>query len=238
MRIINAAKDMTPPGQKVCLGIGFFDGVHLGHQQIIWQTVADARRYGAAAVIVTFDRHPNTVVNPARVPLLIYPLARKLETIGQLGPDALLLLHFDAAFSRQSGEEFIRGLARDLGRIQSVCVGANFVFGRERGGNVALLRTLGQELQFVAHGLAAVSLDARPVSSTRIRTAICAEHLDLASQMLGRSYSLIGPVRRGDGIGRQLGFPTANLDTTGLATPPRGCMPSRRRRVESSITGF
>jgi len=222
MRVIHAASELNPAGRKVCLGIGFFDGVHLGHQQIIRQTLTDAGQHEAIGLVITFDRHPNTVVAPARVPPLIYPLPRKLRGIESMGADTLLLIHFDRAFSEQTGEAFIRGLARDLGQIQSLCVGSNFVFGHKRGGNVDLLRRLGSELNFMVHGMAAVSLDGRAVSSTRIREAIRAGDLDRVSQMLGRAYSLAGTVVRGDGLGHQLGFPTANLDATGLALPPHG----------------
>ena len=222
MRIIHAANELKPAGRKVCLAIGFFDGVHLGHQQIIRQTITDARQHEAIALVITFDQHPNTVVAPNRVPPLIYSLPRKLRAIESLGADTLLLIHFDKAFSEQTGEGFIRGVARDLGHVQSLCVGANFVFGHKRSGNVDLLRRLGAELKFVVHGMAAVSLDGRAVSSTRIREAIRAGDLDGVSQMLGRAYSLAGTVVRGDGLGHQLGFPTANLDAAGLALPPHG----------------
>ena len=222
MRLVHAANELPPGEGKVCLGIGFFDGVHLGHQQIIRQTRTDARQHEAMALVITFDRHPNTVVAPSRVPPLIYSLPQKLRAIESLGADTLLVVHFDKAFSEQSGEAFIRGLARDLGQIQSVCVGADFVFGCKRGGNVELLRKLGAELRFAVHGMAAVSLDGRAVSSTRIRETIRAGDLDKASQMLGRAYSLAGTVVRGDGLGHQLGFPTANLDATGLVLPPHG----------------
>lgn len=222
MRIIHAARELNPSDRKVCLGIGFFDGVHLGHQQIIRQTITDARRHEAIALVVTFDRHPNTVVAPNRVPPLIYSLPQKLRAMESLGTDTLLLIQFDKAFSEQTGEAFIRSLARDLGQVQSLCVGTNFVFGHQRGGNVELLRNLGRELKFAVHGMAAVSLDGRTVSSTRIREAIRAGDLDNVSQMLGRAYSVAGTVVRGDGLGHQLGFPTANLDATGLALPPQG----------------
>ena len=134
----------------------------------------------------------------------------------------MLLIHFDRAFSEQTGETFIRGLARDLGKIQSLCVGADFVFGYQRSGNVALLEKLGDELGFTVHGLAAVSLDNQIVSSTRIREAIRSGNLDAASQMLGRPYAISGRVVAGDGVGRKLGFPTANLDAAGLVLPPNG----------------
>ena len=233
MKLISNAKDLKPGSRKICLAIGFFDGVHLGHQQIIRQTVADAHQHNALAVALTFDRHPNAVVAPGRVPPLVYSLPQKLRAIESLGVDILLLNHFDEPFSRQTGEEFIRGLARDLGKIQSLCVGADFVFGRQRSGNVALLKKLGGELGFTVHGLAAVSLDGQMVSSTRIREAIRAGDLDAASQMLGRPYAISGRVVKGDRLGRQLGFPTANLDVTGLALPPNGVYAGLARRERS-----
>jgi riboflavin kinase / FMN adenylyltransferase len=222
MKLIHAANELKPGSQKVCLAIGFFDGVHLGHQQIIRQTVADARQHDALALVITFDRHPNTVVAPDRVPPLIYSLPQKQRAIESLGTDSLLQIHFDEPFSQQTGEEFIRGLSLDLGKIQSVCVGADFVFGHRRSGNVALLKKLGDELAFTVHGLAAVSLDKQIVSSTRIRETIRAGNFDAASQMLGRPYAIAGVVVEGDRVGQQLGFPTANVDVTGLVLPPNG----------------
>ena len=222
MNIIYAANELKPAGGKVCLAIGFFDGVHLGHQQIIRQTIADARQQEGLALVLTFDRHPNTVVAPDRVPPLIYSLPQKLRAIESLGADTLLVIHFDETFSRQTGEQFIRGLARDAGQIQSLCVGAGFVFGCRRSGNVSLLKKLGGEIGFHVHGLAAVSLDNQIVSSTRIRKLIRAGDLDTVSQMLGRPYAISSRVIRGEQLGKQLGFPTANLDPAGLALPPNG----------------
>ncbi len=222
MKTIHAANELQPAGRKVYLAIGFFDGVHLGHQQIIRQTISDAHQHDAIALVITFDRHPNTVVAPDRVPPLIYSLPQKLGAIESLGADTLLQIHFDEPFSAQTGENFIRSLAGDLGKIQSLCVGADFVFGHKRSGNVALLKKLGGDLGFTVHGLAAVSLDRQIVSSTRIREAIRSGNLDAASQMLGRPYAISGRVIEGDRIGQQLGFPTANLDAGGLALPPNG----------------
>ena len=241
MTLIHSASELNPAGRKVCLAIGFFDGVHLGHQQIIRQTLTDARQHEAIALAITFDGHPNTVVAPDRVPPLIYSLPQKLRAIEALGVDTTLVIHFDKPFSEQTGESFLRALAHDLSHstdpegsvssvvpflnsptLNSLCVGSNFVFGHKRGGNVALLKKLGKELNFTVHGLAAVSLDGKPVSSTRIREAIVAGDLDAASQMLGRAYSLAGTVIRGDRLGHELGFPTANIDVTGLALPPNG----------------
>jgi riboflavin kinase/FMN adenylyltransferase len=173
-------------------------------------------------MVVTFDRHPNAVVAPERVPPQIYARPQKLRAIGSLGVDALLEIPFDRAFSEKSGEVFIRELVRDLGRIHSVCVGADFVFGRRRSGSVALLKTLGEACHFQVHGLAAVALDGEAVSSTRIREMIRTGDLDAASQMLGRPYAICGRVVPGDRLGRQWGFPTANLDAAHLILPPNG----------------
>ena len=210
MTLIHNPLDLALGTRQVCIAIGVFDGVHLGHQQ------------EAMSIVITFDCHPNTVVAQDRAPPLIYSLPQKLRAIATLGVDTTLLIHFDEPFSKQSGEQFIRDLARDCQRIHSICVGSSFTFGHKRSGDVAVLKILGRELDFMVHGLAAVSLDGEIVSSTRIREAIRNGQLDFASQMLGRGYSLAGLVRAGDQLGRQLGFPTANIDTTGLVLPPTG----------------
>ena len=222
MLTLHSPSELSPRPAKACLAIGMFDGVHLGHQQVIRQAIADARQHRALSVAVTFDRHPASILAPARAPLLIYTLPQKLRVLASLGVEAALVLRFDRAFSEQSGEAFIRQLARDFGQLHSICVGSAFTFGHQRSGSVALLRSMGQELGFSVHGLAAVALDGQTVSSTRIREAIRSGQLDAASQMLGRSYSISGAVLRGDQLGRKLGFPTANLDPTGLQLPPGG----------------
>ena len=222
MKLIHAANELGNGNRKVCLAIGVFDGVHLGHQQIIRQTVADAHQHDAVALVVTFDRHPNAIVAPERVPQQIFSRSQKIRAIESLGVDALLEIPFDRSFSEKPGEIFVRELARDLGRIFSICVGANFVFGHNRSGNVVLLKKLGDELGFLVHGHGAVALDGELVSSTRIREMIRSGNLDAASQMLGRPYAICGKVVEGDKIGRQIGFPTANLDITGLILPPDG----------------
>lgn len=233
MNVLQAPAQLKPAGRKVCVAIGVFDGVHLGHRQVIRQTLADAEQHEAMAVVATFDRHPNSVVAPDRVPPLIYSLPQKLRAIAGLGVDATWLIRFDEAFSRQTGEAFVRELARGFGHLHSICVGGEFTFGHQRSGNVALLRKLGGELRFSVHGLAAVSLDGQPVSSTRIREAIRSGELDAASQMLGRGYSLAGIVVKGDQLGRQLGFPTANIEAQGLVLPPDGVYAVHARKGDN-----
>jgi riboflavin kinase/FMN adenylyltransferase len=222
MKLIQAANELGNGSRRVCLAIGVFDGVHLGHQQIIRPTVADARQHDALALVVTFNQHPNAVVAPDRVPPKIYSRSQKLRALAALGVNAVLEIPFDRQFSEKSGDLFVRELARELGDIRSVCVGADFVFGHRRSGDVALLKKLGAELHFQVLGLAAVALDGQVVSSTRIREMIRAGDYAVASQMLGRPYAICGRVVAGDQIGRQLGFPTANLELPGLILPPNG----------------
>jgi len=222
MKVIRAANELDNGSRKVCVAIGVFDGAHLGHQQIIRQTVADARGHDAISLVVTFDRHPSAIVAPDKTPPQIFSRSQKLRAIESLGVEALLEITFDKTFSEKSGEVFIRELVRDLGKIHSVCVGADFVFGHKRSGNVALLKKLGTELNFQVHGMAELALDGHTVSSTRIREAIRTGNFDAASQMLGRPYAICGKIIEGDKIGRRFGFPTANLDTTNLVLPPNG----------------
>jgi riboflavin kinase / FMN adenylyltransferase len=222
MRTIHQSDELKPCGRKVCVAIGVFDGVHLGHQQVIRQTVTDAEQQEALAVVITFDRHPNAIVAPARTPELIYSLPQKIRAIESLGVDVTWVIQFDHAFSQQTGEQFVHRMVQDFGHIHSICVGSEFTFGHKRSGNVDLLRRLGQEFHFLVHGLAAVALDGEVVSSTRIRDAIRSGQLDAASQMLGRGYALAGKVVRGDALGMKLGFPTANLEIAGVVLPPNG----------------
>lgn len=233
MQTLHSPDQFRSGGRKVSVAIGTFDGVHLGHQQVIRQAVADARQHEGLAVVVTFDRHPNSIVAPDRVPPQIYSPPQKLRALAALGADATLVIPFTREFSARPAEDFIRTLIAQLAPVQSVCVGSSFVFGRKRSGDVALLQRLGAELNFVVHGLAAVSLDGEMVSSTRIREALRAGEINRASQMLGREYALAGMVVRGDAMGRQLGFPTANLDPRGLLVPPSGVYAAHARVAET-----
>ncbi len=222
MKIVSDAAALQPAPRPVCAAIGVFDGVHLGHQRVLHQILTDAAQHQAVSVVITFDRHPNAVVRPDHVPPLIYPLDKKLEVIASLGIEAAYVIRFDKAFSQIPGEQFVRGLARDFRQINSICVGDGFMFGARRSGNVALLRQLGPELGFTLRALPDVELDGQSVSSTRIREAVRAGDFTLAGRMLARPYALRGAVIRGQALGRKLGFPTANLEITGLLTPPPG----------------
>jgi riboflavin kinase/FMN adenylyltransferase len=222
MQLLQSTDEFRSSGRKVSIAIGMFDGVHLGHQQLIRQALADAEQHEGMAIVITFDRHPNSIVAPQRVPPLIYSPPQKIRAIASLGVAATLVIPFTHEFSEQPADVFISSIVEKLGPVHSICVGNSFVFGHKRSGNVALLQQLGRELNFIVHGIAAVSLDNEVVSSTRIRDTIRAGEFDRASQMLGREYALSGIVTRGDELGRKLDFPTANLDVTGSLVPPNG----------------
>lgn len=222
MKVIHVPEELDCGARKVCLAIGFFDGVHLGHQQILRQTISDAAQRGGLSVAVTFDRHPNAIVAPARVPALIYPLSKKIAVLASLGLDAACVFHFDKAFSEKSAGQFSRDLAVGFQRLDSVSVGRAFTFGHRRSGNAQLLEAMEKELGFRVHAAAELRLDGEAISSTRVRELVAAGDFDLAGQMLGRPYCLVGRVATGAGMGRKLGFPTANLDVDGLLTPAGG----------------
>lgn len=237
MKIICAAGELETRGRPVSLAIGFFDGVHLGHQAVINRAVQAARELDGKSAVMTFDRHPSSIVAPERVPRLIYGLEQRLEAVASLGPDNLVLLKFDQALSQISGEEFVRNLARDMPGLRQISVGTNFFFGHRRTGNATLLKQLGRELGFELESVDPVSLDDAPISSTRIREAIAAGDFASADRMLGRPYVLEGKVITGDRLGHQLGFPTANLEVTGLVLPPNGVYAVRVNAEGKSFPG-
>jgi riboflavin kinase/FMN adenylyltransferase len=203
--------------------IGVYDGVHLGHRAVLRLVRDLATARGLASVCVTFDRHPAEVVRPESAPLLLTDTPQKLELFGESGfLDAAFVLAFDEARSREAAEDFVRDVLVDGAHARLVVVGADFHFGRARGGNVAMLESLGAELGFevVGVGLEAGG-DGQIYSSTAIRLLLQAGDVAGAAAQLGRRYELRGTVVHGDHRGRELGFPTANL-----AIGPRHCLPA------------
>ena len=221
MKQLSQANDLNN-NQKVCLAIGMFDGVHLGHQKVLQNAINAALQSNAISVEVTFDQHPASIISPKNAPSLIQTQAQRNRSIELLGVDAILIIKFNEAFSRKTGKSFIQELAQGFGSIHSISVGNDFMFGHNRDGNFQLLQKLSQELNFLTYGLQPVKLNGQIVSSTRIRSALINGKIDDAKQMLGRKFSIEGPVVKGDGKGREIGFPTANIDTKNLILPPNG----------------
>ena len=225
--VLSVPRPFGPHG--VCLALGMFDGVHLGHQHVIRQARIDAHTCGAATVVATFDPHPLTVVRPDKAPRLLQSLPQRIATLESQGADAVLVLRFDEALSRKSGEAFVRELVQGFGGLRSFTVGQGFHFGQGRSGNVPLLRSLGRELGFSVNAVAPIHIGPEVVSSTRVRGALRDGRLGLVAELLGRPYSIEGPVVQGDQLGQSLGFPTANIDVEGLELPPFGVYAARAR---------
>ncbi len=203
------------------LVVGNFDGVHLGHQAVLREAVADGERLGFPARVLTFEPHPAAVVGPGAPPLLT-TLERRVELMEGLDVDRVYVRPFDAAFASWSPERFARDLVARTLEARLVVVGQNFRCGAKRAGDLALLRTLGAELGFDARVHAIAADDRGPFSSTRAREAIAASDLDEVRRVLGRPHALTGPVVDGDKLGRTLGFPTANLEPVAEMLPPDG----------------
>jgi riboflavin kinase/FMN adenylyltransferase len=214
MEVIRDAASCPRPSEGTAVAIGFFDGVHLGHQLVIGEARRLAAELGAKSAVVTFDRHPASVVRPDSAPLLLTDLDQRLELLAAAGIDYAVLVHFDETRSHEPAEDFVRNeLVGCLG-ARAVVVGADFHFGHGRKGDVALLREMGATLGFEVDGLELMAsgvAGASAVSSTTIRAALAEGDLDAASRMLGRAHEVRGVVERGDQRGRDLGFPTANV---------------------------
>jgi riboflavin kinase / FMN adenylyltransferase len=203
--------------------IGFFDGVHRGHQTIIRRAVHHARQLGLRSAVVTFDRHPMEVVHPGSQPKLLMPLARRARTLGEQGVDLVVVLPFDDELRHRSPEEFVDHVLVAPLQALRVVVGANFRFGHKAAGDVGLLTEVGPSRGFTAEGVTLLELGGVVISSTEIRTSVEAGDVERAAQMLGRPHITDGVVIRGDRRGVALGFPTANLQVSRrLAIPAPG----------------
>jgi riboflavin kinase/FMN adenylyltransferase len=217
VQVIRDPERCPRPEQGTVVTIGAYDGVHLGHRLVIATCRRLAAAGGLATAVVTFDRHPATVVRPESAPLLLTDLDQKIELLEPTGVDYVYVLGFDAARSQESAEDFVREVLVSCLNTKVVAVGADFHFGHHRQGNVELLRRLGGELGFEVVGLDLVGTDgevAAPgeaVSSTAIRRALADGDLERANHMLGREFEVRGDVVAGDRRGTDWGFPTANV---------------------------
>jgi riboflavin kinase/FMN adenylyltransferase len=191
--------------------VGNFDGVHRGHQAMLGTVAARALEAGAPSVVVSFDPHPLKVLHPERAPQMIQTLRQREEAIEACGIDALVLVPFTRDFSLTPADGFIRGLLVKRLAVREVCVGARFIFGRERGGNLDVLRAAGEAAGYRVAGLPDVKDAGGPISSTRIRNALHEGDAATARELLGRPYAMDGIVAKGDRMGRKIGFPTMNL---------------------------
>jgi len=228
--------ESAPQPVGTAVTIGAYDGVHLGHRALLSRLTSQAAALGVASAVVTFDRHPATVVRPESAPLLLTDLEQKLELLADCGIDLTLLVPFDRGRADETAEEFVTEVLVDALAARLVVVGEDFHFGHGRKGNVALLAELGARHGFDTEG---VPLDAdagSPVSSTRIRALVAAGDVAAAAALLGREHEIRGQVVHGDGRGAtELGYPTANVAVPdGIALPAVGIYAGHYQRPDGS----
>lgn len=195
---------------RSAIALGFFDGVHPGHQVVIGKAVAEAKRLNARCGVVTFKDHPRSLTR-GQSPLLLTTIDQRLDLFASLGVDLALVLTFSEELCRLSPIEYVRTVLVESLSAKSISVGHNHHFGRDREGDAELLRRLGGEHDYIVHVADMVTVDGQEVSSTRIRELIAAKDLELAATLLSRPFTLRGEVVAGDSRGRQIGFPTANV---------------------------
>jgi riboflavin kinase/FMN adenylyltransferase len=224
VQVITDLSESPWPGERAVITIGAYDGVHRGHRAVISVVKEMAAVHGCRSVVVTFDRHPASIVRPESAPNLLTDLDQKLELLVETGIDATVLVRFDEAQSFESAADFVERVLVDCLGTRMIVVGEDFHFGRQRSGNVALLREMG-----AAHDFEVLPRDLvprsdgidEPISSTAIRRALAGGQVELAADMLGRPFEVRGSVVHGDERGRLLGFPTANVEV-----PNKVCLPA------------
>ncbi|MBI3480233.1 MAG: bifunctional riboflavin kinase/FAD synthetase [Nitrosomonadales bacterium] len=210
-----------PDTQPVALTIGNFDGVHMGHQALLNELRTVALGRGLQTAMVIFEPHPREFFNPQQAPARLTSLREKLERFAALGMDRVHVCRFDAQFAQMSAVDFINVLHEKL-FARFILIGDDFRFGSGRGGDFALMEKIGAMHGFAVKAVHSVQSDGVRVSSTAVRAALAAGQLRTAQRYLGRHYSISGRVVHGDGVGKTLGFPTANIQLKHNSPPLSG----------------
>lgn len=222
MRVIHSPEQLRKERRPVCLAAGFFDGVHRGHQRVLDAAIHHARELGGAAWVMTFDNHPQKVLHPPAAPLLLTSTDHKLQILTRSGVDGCLVLRFTPTLAAMAPNEFIAYLTTPATTLRAIYAGANWRFGHRARGDIVVLRRYLAPRGIEVTAVRPLYWHGRPVSSTRVRQFISAGRLDAAAAMLGRPFSILGAVVAGRRLGRQLGFPTANLESCNEVRPPQG----------------
>ncbi|MHB8880696.1 MAG: bifunctional riboflavin kinase/FAD synthetase [Thermodesulfovibrionales bacterium] len=202
--------------------LGNFDGLHLGHQELIKKVIARAKETGGTSMVVTFRPHPLKILCPEKCPPLISIYEEKIGLIEALGIDVLVKIPFTLEFARMAPEDFVKDILFGLLGAKEIFVGYNYRFGRDRAGNIEMLKDLGARYGFAVRQVEQISLAGEVISSTKIRHLLREGGVEQAARLLGRNYAITGVVIRGDGRGRSLGFPTANIAPKHAIIPSHG----------------
>jgi riboflavin kinase/FMN adenylyltransferase len=214
--------DPPPRWPNPVLALGNFDGLHRGHAKIIDRVRRRAGERGGTPAAMTFDPPPPRVVRPDKAPPLLMTTEQRLEALGRAGMQSVAVVRFTREMSLWDPEMFVKTVLVDWLRVAEVWVGANFLFGHDRAGTFSVLRSLGSRYGFRAEKIDPVRYKDFVVSSTRVRRLIAEGRVDEAGALLGHHYFIDGTVVRGDARGREIGFPTANLQSANELIPPPG----------------
>lgn len=204
------------------LTLGVFDGLHLGHQKIMETVVERAKVTDSVPTAITFDPHPRSVLYPESAPPLLQTLDQRLAAFEVLGIEQVIVIRFNKEFAAQDAETFLREIVHERLQAKEVYLGKGFEFGKNRGGNIELLRKMSQKLGFYADEVSEVRLNNQRISSSKIRELLKDGKINRARRMLGRPYGVEGVIIRGDQRGRTIGFPTANLHPHNRVIPKYG----------------
>jgi riboflavin kinase / FMN adenylyltransferase len=202
--------------------LGNFDGLHLGHQELIRKIIQRAEETASLSMVVTFRPHPLKILAPEKCPPLISIYEEKIRLFEKLGIDVLVKIPFSLDFAAMEPRDFVKNILCDLLGAKEIFVGYNYRFGKGRKGDIRMLRELGEEFGFAVREVEQVSLNGEVISSTRIRQLLKNGEVEDAAKFLGRPYALCGIVVKGDGRGRGLGFPTANIASRHAIIPSNG----------------
>jgi len=222
MEIIRSIEELERLHGPLFLAIGVFDGMHRGHQAVISTSTSHARSGNGTPLVVTFDPHPVKVLRPNDAPHLLTATQHKIALIRDLGVDHLLVINFDKKFAATPPEKFVEQLVAHSKPLREICVGHEWSFGKDRRGNLDVLKELGARFHFDVVGIPPVKVNDAVVSSTAIRQAVEKGDFATAAVMLGREYTILGTVKGGEKLGKKLGYPTANLSAHSEQFPPNG----------------
>lgn len=222
MELIRHLHNIKPRHRGCVMTIGNFDGVHRGHQLIVSQLREAASKENVPALMVTFEPHPQEFFSPGQAPARLMRLREKIEYLESLGVDRLLVLNFNERLASLTAEAFIQSIMIDKLAVKHLIVGDDFHFGRDRRGDVALLQKFGKQHAFELEIARTCEFNSQRISSSWVREALADGDMQLADNLLGRPYSLSGRVRHGDKRGRELGYPTLNIDLHRKVSPVTG----------------
>lgn len=208
--------------RSTVLTLGVFDGLHLGHQKIIQKVVSRAKAVNAVPTVITFDPHPRAVLYPESSPPLLQTLDQRLANFNVLGIEQAIVIRFNQEFANQNAEVFLRDIVHERLQAKEVFLGKGFAFGKNRGGNIELLKKISAELGFFADEVPEITVRGQRISSSKIRELLADGKINFARRMLGRPYGVEGQIIHGDQRGRSIGFPTANLKPRNRVIPKYG----------------